>query len=109
MAALMRANTLLNRPAAQAVTEEMDGARGADGQPVFDEDQPHGVIYGDTEVAYEQDGHQFGRNRAYLRTLPTKLRGCQRPFNPRLVGFVRPRPNQKAVDALDWVRGRDPT
>lgn len=83
------------------VVADLDQA--ADGaQPVFEETEPHGVVVGDTEVAFVQDGHQFGRDRRYLRT--EKHRGVPRAFNPRLVGWVKPRPNQAAVDALDGFR-----
>jgi hypothetical protein len=71
-------------------------------EPVFQETEPHGIVVGDTEVAYVQDGHQFGRDRRYLRT--EKHRGVPRAFNPRLVGWVKPRANQPAVDALDGFR-----
>lgn len=75
--------------------------------PVFDEEMPHGLVVGDTEVAYVQDGHQFGRDKKYLRT-EAKNMGCGRPFNPRLIGWVKPRPNQ-SPDALDGFRDRAPT
>lgn len=55
--------------------------------PVFDETQPHGIVTGDSEVAFVQDGHQFGRDRRYIAT--EKNRGSPRAFNPRLVGVVR--------------------
>lgn len=59
------------------------------GEPIFDESLPHGTVVGDTEVAYVQDGHQFGRDRRYLRT--ERHRGSPRPFNLKLVGVVKPR------------------
>lgn len=99
MALLMRqARSPQERP--DAVVEDADPRQ--PGTPLFDEDRPHGVVYGDAEVAYEQDGHQFGRDRRYLRTL--KHRGCGRPFNPRLVGLTKPRPGQTLADTLDGIR-----
>lgn len=74
----------------------------ADDEPVFLETEPHGIVVGDVEVAFVQDGHQFGRDRRYLRT--EKHRGVPRAFNPRLVGWVKPPRNQAAVDALDGFR-----
>ena len=56
--------------------------------PVFDEDSPHGIVVGDSEVAFVQNGHQFGRDRRYLAT--EVHRGVARAFNPRLVGVVKP-------------------
>lgn len=61
--------------------------------PIFKEDEPHGVVTGDSEVGYVQHGHQFGRDKEYIATEPN--RGTGRPFNPRLVGVVR---KPKAVD-----------
>jgi len=72
--------------------------------PVFEETLPHGIVVGDAEVAYVQDGHQFGRDRQYLRT--EKHRGTPRAFNPRLVGWVKPRPGQQLADVLDGFRDR---
>jgi len=65
------------------------GIEGA--EPVFDEDAPHGVVWGDGAVRYVQNGHQYSADRSYLGT--EKYIGTPRPFNPRLVGFVRrPKP-----------------
>lgn len=99
IAALMRgARSPQQQPdAPSAGAYQVDGA-----EPVFEETEPHGIVVGDTEVAYVQDGHQFGRDRRYLRT--EKHRGVPRAFNPRLVGWVKPRPNQAAIDALDGFR-----
>lgn len=72
-------------------------------EPVFDESQPHGVVWGDTQIAYVQDGHQFGRDRKYVQT--EKFRGSPRPFNVRLVGMVKPR-NPQTGDILDGFRDR---
>jgi len=74
----------------------------ADGEPVFREDEPHGVVIGDVEVAYVQNGHQFGKDHKYLRT--ERHHGAGRPFNPRMVGWVRPRPGQVLRDALEGFR-----
>lgn len=97
MAALMRgARSPQQRP--DAVAADVPSSD----QPLFEPDRPHGVILGDLEVAYEQDGHQFAHDRAYVRTL--KHHGAGRPFNPRLVGVVKPRPGQTLSDALDGFR-----
>ena len=67
--------------------------RNEDGDPVFDETLPHGVVTGDHDVAYVQNGHQYGRDKRYLGDEP---KGSPRPFNPRLVGVVKPRVVQAA-------------
>jgi hypothetical protein len=59
-----------------------------DGEPVFDESEPHGLVVGDSDAAFVQNGHQFGRDKKYLRDEP---KGSPRAFNPKLVGLVRPR------------------
>jgi hypothetical protein len=59
-------------------------------EPIFLEDEPHGVVTGDSEVGFVQNGHQFSRDKRYLAT--EKYRGVPRAFNPRLVGVVRPKP-----------------
>jgi hypothetical protein len=101
LALLMRGRSPQQRPDAVADFDQgLDG-----GSPMFDEHQPHGIVVGDTEVAYVQDGHQFGRDRQYLRT--EKHRGSPRNFNPRLVGWVKPRAGVAAGDALDGFRGND--
>ena len=101
MAQLMRsARSPQSRPDAVSDSDVADG-----NIPVFEELRAHGVVVGDLEVAYVQDGHQFGRDRIYLRT--EKNRGVPRAFNPRLVGWVKPRANQPSVDALDGFRGND--
>ena len=64
-----------------------------DGEPIFDEAEPHGIVVGDSDVAFVQAGHQFGRDRKYLRDEP---KGSPRAFNPKLVGVVRPRIVQAA-------------
>jgi hypothetical protein len=98
MAALM-ADRRRARPADPV--PELDGAP-EEGVPVFDENAPHGTVVGDPDVAYVQDGHQFGRDRRYLAT--ERLRGVPRAFNPRLVGQVKPRPGTRAVDGLEGFR-----
>jgi hypothetical protein len=67
--------------------------RNEDGEPIFDETEPHGIVVGDSDVAFVQAGHQFGRDRKYLRDEP---KGSPRAFNPKLVGVVRPRLVQAA-------------
>lgn len=66
-------------------SEPIDGA-----EPLFREDEPHGIVTGDSEVGYVQNGHQFSRDKRYLAT--EKYHGVPRAFNPRLVGVVRPKP-----------------
>jgi hypothetical protein len=89
--------------AAEHVSFEIEDEQGF----FLDMDRPYGVIVGDVELGYEQDGHQFGHDRKYVRSLPTKLRGCGRPFNPRLVGHVKPRPGLARADQLDGIRDRE--
>lgn len=55
-------------------------------EPLFDPSEPHGVVTGDSEVGYVQNGHQFSRDRRYLATEAN--RGVARPFKPGLVGVV---------------------
>jgi len=64
-----------------------------DGDPIFNEEEPYGLVVGDSDVAYVQGGHQFGRNKQYLRDEP---RGSPKAFNPKLVGVVKPRVVQAA-------------
>lgn len=61
--------------------------RNEDGDPLFDEAEPFGLVVGDSDVAYVQNGHQFGRAKQYLRDEP---KGSPKGFNPKLVGVVRP-------------------
>ena len=63
------------------------------GEPLFDEAEPHGLVVGDSDVAFVQNGHQFGRDKRYLRDEP---KGSPKAFNPKLVGVVRLRPAQAA-------------
>lgn len=67
--------------------------RNEDGDPIFDLEEPHGIVVGDSDVAYVQNGHQFGRDRKYIRDEP---KGSPKAFNPKLVGVVRPRVVQAA-------------
>lgn len=86
MQRLERMERLLSgRPAAQP--HPLDEPDPAIETPIFDETEPHGLIYGDANAAFVQNGHQFGRNREYLGT--EKHRGSPRPFKPQLVGIVR--------------------
>jgi hypothetical protein len=72
------------------------GTRGAD--PVFDEEEPYGLVVGDAVVAYVQHGHQFARDRSYILT--EEHRGSPRNFNPKLIGVTKPRPGAQAADPL---------
>jgi hypothetical protein len=88
-----------NDPEAATLTDQVAGRAPIDqvaGQdPIFDEDAPHGIVVGDSEVAYVQNGHQFGRDRHYLQT--EKHRGSPKAFDPRKVGLVR-RPKPVTLD-----------
>jgi len=67
--------------------------RNEDGDPIFDEAEPHGLVVGDSDVAFVQNGHQFGRDKRYVRDEP---KGSPKAFNPKLVGVVRLRTVQAA-------------
>lgn len=67
--------------------------RNEDGNPIFDESEPHGIVVGDSLVAFVQNGHQFGRDKKYLAD---ERIGSPKAFNPKLVGVVRPRVVQAA-------------
>lgn len=72
--------------------------------PVFDEQAPHGIVYGDPAIAYVQNGFMFARDKSFVARDPN--RGVGRAFNPRLVGKVKPRPGVEASgsDPLDGFR-----
>lgn len=73
---------------AAAVAEHPQPNQLADGEtPVLIEDESYGIVTGDSDVGYVQNGHQFSRDKRYLRE--EIHRGVPRPFNPRLVGVVR--------------------
>jgi hypothetical protein len=67
--------------------EPNQGKVDEDGDPVFDESEHYGLVVGDSDVAFVQNGHQFGRDKRYLRDEP---KGSPKAFNPKLVGVVRP-------------------
>ena len=91
MRRLERMEKLLAGTASPSPAELASQPVDPDNPPVFNEEAPFGQVWGSTEVAFVQNGHQFGHDKAYLRTEPN--RGVPRPFNPRLVGFVRrPKP-----------------
>jgi hypothetical protein len=92
---LARMEALLAGTASASPAERVAAGLDEGAEPVFDPDAPHGVVWGDTEVAYVQNGHQFSHDRRYLRTEAN--RGVPRPFNPKLVGFVR-RPKPLTLD-----------
>lgn len=96
----------------QAVMEQMMARMGQPGArvdtqlkpgqtPVFDPDEEHGTVWGDTEVAYVQCGHQFGRDRRYIRS--EENRGSPKAFNPRLIGVVK----LKSATVLDGFRDKE--
>jgi hypothetical protein len=72
---------------APRAAEPTIGKVNEDGDPVFDESEPFGLAVGDSEVAYVQNGHQYGRDKRYLRDEP---KGSPKAFNPKLVGIVKP-------------------
>lgn len=72
--------------------------------PVFDESAPHGTVVGDPVIAYVQNGFQFDRARAFV--CREKHRGVPRAFNPKLVGWVKPRPGAAAFDPFDGIRDK---
>jgi hypothetical protein len=96
VALLMRAQRAAG--VARAAPIEVFPDQVAGGKPTFDEDEPYGLVVGDSEIAYVQNGHQFDRAKNYLAT--EEHRGVPRPFNPRLIGVTKPRPGQSAVDGL---------
>jgi hypothetical protein len=102
MAMLLRAQRASPRKT-DTVDQEAAGAEVDADAPVFDEDAPYGLVVGDTDAAYVQDGHQFGKDRRYLAT--ERNHGSPRAFNPKLIGVVKLRPNQERVDVLDGIRG----
>jgi hypothetical protein len=67
--------------------EPNQGKVDEDGDPIFDEAESFGLVVGDSDAAYVQNGHQFGRDKRYLRDEP---KGSPKAFNPKLVGIVRP-------------------
>lgn len=71
-------------------------------KPVFDENAPHGVVMGDPRVGFVQNGYQFDRARQYVGR--EEHRGVPRAFNPKLVGWVRPRPGAQLSDPLEGIR-----
>jgi hypothetical protein len=97
IAQLMRAQRAAGVPRSSAI-EVMPQAGNRGETPVFDEEEPYGLVVGDVVVAYVQHGHQFARDRSYITT--EEHRGSPRAFNPRLIGVTKPRPGAAAVDPL---------
>lgn len=89
----------LKDPNKDLLTSQMAGkasvAQEQGEDPVFNPDEEHGIVVGDGDAAYVQNGHQFGRDQQYLRTEPN--RGVGKAFDPRKVGLVR-RPKPVAID-----------
>ena len=98
IAQLMRAQRAAGIPRAASIEARVSRGTDSDETPVFVEDEPYGLVVGDSEVAFVQDGHQFDRAKRYLAT--EELRGVPRPFNPRLIGVTKPRPGQTLGDSL---------
>lgn len=96
IAQLMRAQRSAGVPRASAI--EVMPQRNPGEAPVFVEDEPYGLVVGDSDVAYVQNGHQFDRAKRYLAT--EEQRGSPRAFNPRLIGVTKPRPGQTLADNL---------
>jgi|HubBroStandDraft_1064217.scaffolds.fasta_scaffold11321_4 hypothetical protein len=97
IAQLMRAQRAAGVPRATAMeVMPQEGRRGED--PVFEEDEPYGIVVGDPVVGYVQRGHQFARDHKYIAT--EENRGSPRAFNPRLIGVTKPRPGLQAADPL---------
>ena len=97
IAQLMRAQRAAGVPRSAPI-EVMPQAGNRGEEPVFDEQEPYGLVVGDAMVAYVQHGHQFGRDRRYLTT--EEHRGSPRAFNPLLIGVTKPRPGAQAADPL---------
>lgn len=97
--ALMRAQSASR---AAQTPDPPEGGFGPGEEPIFDEAQPYGLVVGDDKAAYVQNGHQFDRARQYLAT--EKHRGVPRAFNPRLVGYTKPRGEGVRVDPLEGFR-----
>jgi hypothetical protein len=97
VALLMRAQRAAGVPRAAPIaplSEQL--ARGE--APVFDEEEPYGIVVGDPLIGYVQHGHQFARDNTYIAT--EEHRGSPRAFNPRLIGATKPRPGLSAPDPL---------
>lgn len=87
LARLEAAFAAQGKGATVAAAAAVGRAEEAGATPVFDPEEPHGIVVGDTLVAYVQNGHQFDRAKAYIET--ETHRGSPRSFNPKLVGIVR--------------------
>lgn len=98
IAQLMRAQRAAGVPRSSPIEARVSRSTDTDATPVFVEDEPYGLVVGDSEVAFVQNGHQFDRAKRYLVT--EELRGVPRPFNPRLIGVTKPRPGQTLADSL---------
>ena len=97
IAQLMRAQRAAG-VARSSPIEVMPQAGNRQDVPVFDEEEPYGLVVGDAVVAYVQHGHQFARDRSYILT--EEHRGSPRNFNPKLIGVTKPRPGAQAADPL---------
>jgi hypothetical protein len=62
----------------------------ADGRakPRFDGARSFGIVYGDPQVAYVQDGHQFSGDRRWVREEKGN-KGVGKPFNIKMLGLVK--------------------
>lgn len=97
IAQLMRAQRAAGVPRSAPI-EVFPSSAAAGDTPVFDDQEPYGLVVGDSDIAYVQNGHQFDRARRYLAT--EEQRGSPRAFNPRLIGVTKPRPGQLTGDGL---------
>ena len=98
IAQLMRAQRATGVPRSGPIEVMPQAAGSRTEEPVFDVEEPYGLVVGDAIVAYVQHGHQFGRDRRYIAT--EEHRGSPRAFNPRLIGVTKPRPGAQAADPL---------
>lgn len=56
--------------------------------PRLDLTMPYGVIIGDPEAGYSQNGHRFSVDRRYLCEEP---KGTPKPFNIKMLGLIKAR------------------
>lgn len=54
--------------------------------PRLDFDQSYGVVIGDPDAGYVQNGHRFSKDKRYLCEEP---KGVGKPFNIKMLGLVK--------------------
>lgn len=57
-------------------------------KPRFDGSRSYGVVIGDPDVGYVQDGHQFAKDRRWVREEKGN-KGVGKPFNIKMLGLVK--------------------